>query len=438
MSRYEIEESEEKSELSDPLRSSAAQPLTIERSPQPAASDAADLQSGFGNAAVAQLLTQGQDQAPAATGPSALIVEDTAQTLEPGQMRRSQFLSELRDAVCNTTAEALANTAWSEAGCPYIERWFGYYGGQSGQQLERAARRYAPEVAAATSASSYISAITARVRRSVTTWATTGEITGVPMDLPGAGPAAGSGEGPAVAGNLLFKGREGGAREKSDPEAIRYQLGLGHPLDADVSSRMGSAFGTDYSHVRVHTDADAAALSDGMNARAFTVGENIAFGSGEYKPGTPVGDAIIAHELAHVIQQGRASPGVAAKEKGGAGQAALEEDADLAAASAVASLWGAAKGDLAQVGRTALPRLRSGLQLRRCSSGTSLNFEKIHSSRDEIAELIGNPEANEREVIKRIDALGDEAYKVLVLIDFVREERNINCPGSYQKLPQAR
>jgi hypothetical protein len=78
-------------------------------------------------------------------------------------MNKSDFLSGLRAAVSKTTPESLANTPWSEAGCPYIERWFGYYGMQSSQHLERAIRRYAPD--AATSANGYISAVTGRVIR---------------------------------------------------------------------------------------------------------------------------------------------------------------------------------------------------------------------------------------------------------------------------------
>jgi hypothetical protein len=69
---------------------------------------------------------------------------------------------------------------------------------------------------------------------------------------------------------------------------------------------MSSAFGYDFSGVRVHTGTKAASVATELNARAFTVGRDIAFGAGEYQPGTPIGDALIAHELAHVVQQGGA------------------------------------------------------------------------------------------------------------------------------------
>jgi len=79
-----------------------------------------------------------------------------------------------------------------------------------------------------------------------------------------------------------------------------------------------------------------------------------------------VGDAIIAHELAHVVQQGGSASAVAPMSIGGAGYSALEEDADMSAVGAVASLWGGAKGRLKDIARNAGPRLRSGLRLQRC------------------------------------------------------------------------
>ena len=108
-------------------------------------------------------------------------------------------------------------------------------------------------------------------------------------------------------GSIFFKAREGGAREGADPQAIRAQLRGGQALDSRLRTGLSAAFGHDFSDVRVHADAGAAQLADQMNARAFTLGRDIAFGAGEYQPGTLVGDAIIAHELAHVVQQSGAA-----------------------------------------------------------------------------------------------------------------------------------
>ncbi|MCI0392745.1 MAG: DUF4157 domain-containing protein [Acidobacteria bacterium] len=319
-----------------------------------------------------------------------MIVEDMAENLEPGQMRKSEFLAQLRASVCNTTAEALADTPWSEAGCPYIDRWFGHYSAQSSQYVERAILRYAPEAASATAASGYIPAITSRVSRSVATWATTGEITGAPegasLGLPGEDITGAAGGAPSQIdgatsglvpdagrtmsgiGNVLFKEREGGAREVDDPQAIQSQLGAGQSLDGGVKSQMESSFGESFSGVQVHTDANAAGLSDSLNARAFTVGEHVAFGAGEYQPGTLIGDTLIAHELAHVMQQRGGGASVESKQDGGSGYSALEEDADQAAVGAVVSIWGRTKSNLARISRNAMPQLKTGLRLQGCST----------------------------------------------------------------------
>jgi outer membrane protein OmpA-like peptidoglycan-associated protein len=66
---------------------------------------------------------------------------------------------------------------------------------------------------------------------------------------------------------------------------------------------MERAFGRDFSHVRVHTDTRAAASARAFRAQAYTLGADIAFASGRYAPSTPAGRSLIAHELAHVVQQ---------------------------------------------------------------------------------------------------------------------------------------
>ena len=113
----------------------------------------------------------------------------------------------------------------------------------------------------------------------------------------------------AAAGKVRRKASNGAGAGAHDVSAVKEQLGSGHSLDGRVQSQMSSAFGYDFSSVRVHTDAKAGELSSQLNARAFTIGSDVAFAGGEYKPGTLVGDALIAHELAHVVQQGGGTGG---------------------------------------------------------------------------------------------------------------------------------
>jgi hypothetical protein len=85
--------------------------------------------------------------------------------------------------------------------------------------------------------------------------------------------------------------------------------GRGDPLPSAVRDDMGGRFGYDFGRVRIHADASAAALARQVNARAFTIGRNVAFASGEYAPnGTADSRRLLAHELTHVIQQGQAGP----------------------------------------------------------------------------------------------------------------------------------
>jgi hypothetical protein len=66
---------------------------------------------------------------------------------------------------------------------------------------------------------------------------------------------------------------------------------------------MEPRFGHDFSRVRVHTDAKAAASAMAVNALAYTVGHNVVFGTGQYRPTTLEGRKLLAHELTHVVQQ---------------------------------------------------------------------------------------------------------------------------------------
>src|SRR5690348_9227267 len=79
--------------------------------------------------------------------------------------------------------------------------------------------------------------------------------------------------------------------------------GPGQPLEPAVREQMEPRFGYDFSRLRVHTDAEAAEAARALRARAFTVGDDIVFGCGEYAPGTLRGRHLLAHELTHVLQQ---------------------------------------------------------------------------------------------------------------------------------------
>jgi hypothetical protein len=71
-----------------------------------------------------------------------------------------------------------------------------------------------------------------------------------------------------------------------------------------------SRFGYDFSRVRIHADEPASEAAKSVNARAFTKGADIAFAHGQYAPHSPSGMRLLAHELTHVVQQGKAQAAV--------------------------------------------------------------------------------------------------------------------------------
>ncbi|SEF14961.1 protein of unknown function [Rhizobiales bacterium GAS191] len=83
-------------------------------------------------------------------------------------------------------------------------------------------------------------------------------------------------------------------------EVLRWP---GAPLDAATRAYFEPRFGHDFSRVRVHIGTSAEQSAWDLNAHAYTVGHNIVFGAGRFAPGTHEGRRLIAHELAHIVQQ---------------------------------------------------------------------------------------------------------------------------------------
>jgi hypothetical protein len=84
---------------------------------------------------------------------------------------------------------------------------------------------------------------------------------------------------------------------------IKSLHGRGQPLSEPLKSFFTPRFGYDFSQVRLHTGNHAAETARAVNAKAFTTGSDIVFGSGAYSTDTHEGKRLLAHELSHVIQQ---------------------------------------------------------------------------------------------------------------------------------------
>jgi len=94
------------------------------------------------------------------------------------------------------------------------------------------------------------------------------------------------------------------AGETQVPDSVRDVISSpGRSLNPSIQRAMEDRMGDSLGDVRIHTGPKAAQACEQINARAFTVGNHVAFNSGEYDPESPEGQHVLAHELAHVRQQ---------------------------------------------------------------------------------------------------------------------------------------
>jgi hypothetical protein len=273
--------------------------------------------------------------------PGPVVLDDLAATVAPGQMRHSHFLAGLEQAVAAAAEPALASVGRTARDCPFIRAWFAHYRGSDAEHLRRALARHAPETRLAASADEYLAIVGDRARRAAEIWASTGRIE--------------------------WNSRE--VMAPDDPRGVQAELGPGQALESGIRGRAQSTLQENFSRVRVHTGGPAAQLTRQFGMRAFAIGEDIAFAPGEYRPGTPAGDAMIAHELAHVVQQKAARQ--SAPQVGESPE--LERDANQAATGAVMSIWGPMRRAVGAGALKVKPALRTGLRIQGCKD-TGLRF----------------------------------------------------------------
>lgn len=123
------------------------------------------------------------------------------------------------------------------------------------------------------------------------------------------------------------------ARAATVPPIVHEVLrSPGQPLDSATREFMEPRFGHDFSRVRVHTDAKAAESARVIGARAYTAGQDVVFGKGEYA----AGKSLLAHELTHVVQQRRGGGNsLQSQLRFGSADDSLENEADRIASKVV-------------------------------------------------------------------------------------------------------
>ncbi|HET7461251.1 MAG TPA: DUF4157 domain-containing protein [Longimicrobium sp.] len=194
---------------------------------------------------------------------------------------------------------------------------------------------------------------------------------------------------------------EAGAGPGVAPPIVHDVLASGgRPLEAGTRERMEEGLGADLGGVRVHTDGQAAESARAVNANAYTVGNDVVFGEGRYAPGSREGDRLLAHELAHVVQQG-----------GGAGAAVVQRQtpAEL-------------KASFMDMGGLNLREDDLGRELARRARGGEFGFvlqvmDLVEDyNRDEVADYMiqdllgGGTVSSAREVIRISNAPGGRAF----------------------------
>jgi hypothetical protein len=157
----------------------------------------------------------------------------------------------------------------------------------------------------------------------------------------------------ALAPMLQRKNNGDGLAHDAAAQVERAASSSGAPLPGTLQRKFEASLGADLSGVRVHTGSESASAADSVSAKAYTVGSDIHFGAGQYDPSSRGGEELLAHEVAHTVQQ---SGGAARKaqfklEVSQPGDA-LELEADSAASAMVAGQQAQVTGGDAAVSRT--------------------------------------------------------------------------------------
>ncbi len=108
---------------------------------------------------------------------------------------------------------------------------------------------------------------------------------------------------PGAHADILALQRSAGNRNVD--ALLRNGLGNGRPMAPAIRHQMEQRFGRDFGRVRLHDDAAASASAEALSAKAYTVGNHIVFNQSRFSLETSTGKRLLAHEIAHVVQQGR-------------------------------------------------------------------------------------------------------------------------------------
>ncbi len=157
----------------------------------------------------------------------------------------------------------------------------------------------------------------------------------------------------------------------------------GQSLPDDLRRQFEGSLGTDLSGVRVHTGSESAEAAHAVGAKAYAVGQDVHFGAGQYDPTSESGQFLIAHEVAHTVQQAGAAPSRQDKLEVSSPQDAAEVEADQAATAMVAGTPATVSTTAGTTARAVLHRQRYGNT--NVSSGSESSSKKATAA--QVAQL---------------------------------------------------
>jgi hypothetical protein len=218
-----------------------------------------------------------------------------------------------------------------------------------------------------------------------------------------------------VTSRYLLRARDGNGVAAGAEQAVERAAGSsGAPLPGELRERFEGSLGADLSDVRLHTGAESAEAAASVGARAYAVGQDVHFAAGAYDPSSSAGQFLIAHEVAHTVQQRGAAPRRQHKLAVSSAGDTAEVEADRAAEAMVA---GAAAW--VTTGRLTLARLTDEEV---AAAGNQVGGNEAHDAK--VAVIMGHTttaDQNEaRAIIDRIaaaEALVTKHPKALVRAD---------------------
>jgi hypothetical protein len=139
---------------------------------------------------------------------------------------------------------------------------------------------------------------------------------------------------PVMSGLVMRKGN-GDVEAGAEDAVARASSSSGQALPGELRTKFESSLGTDLSDVRVHTGSESHQAADAVGAKAYAVGNDVHFGAGQYDPHSNDGQHLIAHEVAHTVQQRGGSPTRQNKLAVSSPGDSFEREADSAASAMV-------------------------------------------------------------------------------------------------------